>query len=67
MKYNEFIIRIRAALNITQEELAKMLNVSFATINRWENGHTIPSKRYIYMLNDICEKNNIEIKVKKYE
>ena len=34
----------RLQLKLTQEELAKQLGVSFATVNRWENGQTRPSK-----------------------
>lgn len=33
----------RAKLNLTQEQLAEKLNVSFATVNRWEGG-TKPQK-----------------------
>lgn len=29
---------------ITQEDLAKELDVAFSTVNRWFNGRTVPSK-----------------------
>ena len=35
---------IRARLDLTQEQLAKRLGVSFATVNRWEGGATTPQK-----------------------
>ena len=35
---------IRDSLNLTQEELAEQLRVSFATINRWEGGINKPQK-----------------------
>src|SRR5580692_7145163 len=35
---------IRAKLNLTQEQLAERLGVSFATVNRWEGGSTVPQK-----------------------
>ena len=35
---------IRAKLNLTQEQLAERLGVSFATVNRWEGGSTMPQK-----------------------
>lgn len=35
---------LRRQLGISQEELAHALGVSFATVNRWENGKTVPSK-----------------------
>ena len=35
--------KVRAAAGYSQEQLAAELGVSFATVNRWENGHTEPS------------------------
>ncbi len=35
---------IRASLDLTQEQLAERLGVSFATVNRWEGGGTMPQK-----------------------
>lgn len=35
---------IRANLNLTQEQLADRLGVSFATVNRWEGGSSAPQK-----------------------
>lgn len=35
---------IRASLNLTQEQLAERLGVSFATVNRWEGGANMPQK-----------------------
>lgn len=35
---------IRANLNLTQEQLAERLGVSFATVNRWEGGTNTPQK-----------------------
>ena len=33
---------LRTKLKLSQEELAQRLNVSFATVNRWENGKAQP-------------------------
>ena len=33
---------LRSRLHLSQEQLAQQLNVSFATINRWENGRAEP-------------------------
>ena len=35
---------IRAKLDLTQDQLAKRLGVSFATVNRWEGGVTKPQR-----------------------
>ena len=37
------IKELRARLGLTQEKFAARLGVSFPTINRWENGRSIPS------------------------
>jgi superfamily II DNA or RNA helicase len=42
--YPAYIKRMRCALGLTQQSLADRLGVSFATINRWENGLTKPSR-----------------------
>ena len=35
---------IRGSLNLTQEQLAERLGVSFATVNRWEAGTSKPQR-----------------------
>lgn len=50
MKISEKLVRIRAELNLSQEALAKELNVSFTSINRWENEKTVPSRKTQMMI-----------------
>jgi DNA-binding transcriptional regulator YiaG len=42
-KESHRIRSLRQALKLTQEEFARELGVSFATVSRWENGHGKPS------------------------
>ncbi len=35
---------LREVLGLTQARMAELMGVSFATVNRWENGQTRPSK-----------------------
>ena len=42
--YPERIKGLRAVLGLTQQALANLLGVSFATVNRWENHQAIPSQ-----------------------
>jgi len=42
--FSEKLIQFRAKNSLSQEELAAKLEVSFATVNRWENGHSEPQK-----------------------
>jgi len=45
--YTRQLKEILAAESITQQELAKRLSVSFATLNRWLNKHSCPHKRRV--------------------
>lgn len=59
--YQKMILNLRDKLIISQMELADMLGVSFASVNRWEKGHhepTIKAKRKIV---ELCKQNNIEL------
>jgi transcriptional regulator with XRE-family HTH domain len=42
---------------ITQERLAEMLGVSFATVNRWFNGKTRPRKIQEYHIKELLGMN----------
>src|SRR3989304_2566491 len=44
--YSDRIRRLRGRFGLTQQALADRLGVSFATVNRWENGQTNPSRLY---------------------
>ena len=53
--FSEQVKAVRTALNLSQEELAHALGVSFATVNRWENGKTSPSKLAQRQFEQFCE------------
>lgn len=40
----DLIKKIRSHMNMNQTEFAEQLNVTFATVNRWENGRALPNK-----------------------
>ena len=40
----EELKKLRQQQRWSQEDLARTLGVSFATVNRWENGKTKPSR-----------------------
>jgi putative transcriptional regulator len=42
--FAETVKEVRRQLELSQEELAHELGVSFSTINRWENSKTVPFK-----------------------
>jgi len=41
---------LRKTIGLSQEQLARQLNVSFATVNRWESGHSRASARTLTAL-----------------
>ncbi|MFP7754513.1 helix-turn-helix domain-containing protein [Thermodesulfobacteriota bacterium B35] len=43
-RFSALVKEIRKQLSLSQEDLARELGVSFATINRWENERAKPSK-----------------------
>ena len=55
------ILEIRSWLNVSQEDLAKMIGISYATVNRWENGHSQPNKATQLRLYDICKERNVDL------
>lgn len=59
MKFPEKVRYVRDELKISQEDLARALNVSYATINRWENSKTKPTRMALAVFYDYCEKLNI--------
>lgn len=61
MKYCDFVKKVRKQLNYTQKELADALDVSYATVNRWENSQVLPSKLAVKSFLDFCENNFIDI------
>ena len=58
----DFILEIRNRLNASQKDLARMIGISFATVNRWENGHSQPNKAAQLRLYDICKERNVDLK-----
>ncbi len=54
--FPELVREVRRQLGISQEELAHALGVSFATINRWENGKTMPFKLARAQFDSFCSR-----------
>src|SRR5438067_1172539 len=44
---------LRSKLNLSQEQLAARLDVSFATVNRWEGGKAKPQKGQLEALHEL--------------
>jgi len=60
MNFSDAVKEVRHKLNLTQQQLAEALSVNYTTINRWENGHSVPSKLAQKSFYDFCENNFID-------
>lgn len=63
MDYSALIKKIRNELLISQTDLAKMLGVSFASVNRWENKKTEPTLKARRAIREICKRHKIDTDV----
>lgn len=59
--YPNAIRKLRAKLNISQQELADLLGVSFPSVNRWENGHYEPTIIAKVKLEELFKENSIDV------
>ena len=58
---DSLIKSIRSCLGISQAELAEWMNVTFATVNRWENGKTVPNRLAQSKLHEICKEHSVPV------
>jgi putative transcriptional regulator len=61
MDYSKTIKKLREAMVLSQQEFAETLGVSFATVNRWENGHHDPTYKARRQIISLCKKYGIAI------
>lgn len=59
MEYANTIKELRKRYSLSQEDFARELGVSFASINRWERGKTRPSKMALKAIEEFCIKHNV--------
>ena len=60
MNYAEAIKKLRNKMLMTQIEFANYLEVSFQSVNRWENGKYEPTKLAKAKLNELFKQYNVE-------
>lgn len=61
MNWAENINKLRNKMLLTQQELAKLLNVAYVSINRWENGVHEPTMKVKRELMKLFKENKIEV------
>lgn len=59
MNWAELIKELRNKMLLTQEELASKIGVSFASVNRWENGEHEPTMKVKRTLMKLMKKYGV--------
>ncbi|MBD1909153.1 MULTISPECIES: helix-turn-helix domain-containing protein [unclassified Leptolyngbya] len=52
---SDVIHQLRQHFNLSQEKFAAKLGVSFKTVNRWENGRSVPSPMAMKLIEELLE------------
>jgi putative transcriptional regulator len=59
LDYRARVKDLRKRLRLTQVQFADALGVSFATVNRWENCHCVPSRLTYKSIVLLCKEAGI--------
>ena len=59
MEFADQVKYVRKQLKLSQEKLASLLGVSFATVNRWETGHSMPPYKTQQSFIALCKESKI--------
>ena len=59
MDYRKTIKELREKMFLSQAEFANRIGTSFATVNRWENGHHVPTYKARRQILALCKKYGI--------
>jgi len=59
MDFSQKLRYARKQLNISQEDLARALNVSYTTVNRWENSKNKPVRMARVAFDEFCKTHKI--------
>ena len=59
MNYQKLVKAIREKMILSQDELARLLHVSFSTVNRWETGKFNPTMKMKKKLHNLFLKAGI--------
>ncbi len=65
MDYQRLVKELRVKLILSQQEFADLLNVSFASINRWETGKHEPTIKVKRKIVELCKINGIKLEEEK--
>lgn len=60
MTFADAILKLRSERRMSQTQLAKELGVSYTSVNRWENGRSLPTKMMLLVICRYCEEHHLE-------
>lgn len=60
MTFADAILKLRSEQRLSQTQLAKELGVSYTSVNRWENGRSLPTKMMLLVIRRYCEEHHLE-------
>lgn len=59
MTFSAALKKARADLGLTQQELSRLLHISYSTINRYENGRHMPTPLALETITSFFKKKKI--------
>ena len=62
----QLVRELRGQMELTQEKFAAKLGVTFATINRWENGRARPSPLAVQRLEELLSEHGTSTLRRRY-
>ena len=60
VRFSKMVKELRTSLGLTQDKFAQQLNVSFSTINRWENEKSEPPYKMRLKISKMCDEQGIK-------
>ena len=66
LSFADTIKFIRRKSLLSQNDFAQALGVSFSTVNRWENGRSVPKLCKLKLINQFCIERDIPFDVEKF-
>lgn len=65
MEWSLIIKKLRETLLLSQTEMADLLGVSYASVNRWENGKNDPTIKIKRKIKKLCLDNGVSMDTKE--
>ena len=56
--YATALVELRSKLDISQHEMAELLNVSYPSVNRWENNTSYSNRKLFFLQLGLSEDNS---------